>query len=511
MFLSKKTLILSLFVFAGLISAADDYLETVDTVSKWIDEKYPHERTKKIANKKVDDIISKTVSDAEKIRILKQEFPGAFLKEEKPLIFVPLISWRIHSLALGYDIQENAAQTTKTIDIGKEVSEKKGSSDSTKQDSRKSVHKGEVEVSANAGISANPFSWLSDLKKTRINLSGSYSYGHEALSSSSELWSESKQAAFKREQTRITEMIAQTNIKNFHLSFTVTITNNSKESISCNLKEAYLPVYAGATAFNNKATPYEMPENLEIPSRRSKDITFRMELNSTTVRNLIDHLSKSSPEIDILKGGSLEIKTSAGKNAIQEALEQPDIATVQLKIPGFSGSWKIRRFHTSNGKATTVREALDAIAKDFSTALGKTDLFAWSENNLATFSSVPFGKLDNTCRYITLLQAGNTISDELSPDQKLSREGCVLWIFDLENLEFNKNLPQALQKKIFEKIKAEIDSKQNPDVRVLMHMASFYLHGVGVEKDPEEAIKWYRKAAEQGDAEAKERLKELDP
>ncbi len=36
-----------------------------------------------------------------------------------------------------------------------------------------------------------------------------------------------------------------------------------------------------------------------------------------------------------------------------------------------------------------------------------------------------------------------------------------------------------------------------------------YIYGKGVSRDKVEAVKWYRKAAEQGDEEAKKRLKKL--
>ena len=38
-----------------------------------------------------------------------------------------------------------------------------------------------------------------------------------------------------------------------------------------------------------------------------------------------------------------------------------------------------------------------------------------------------------------------------------------------------------------------------------------YANGKGVEKDEKEGIKWFRKAAEQGDEDAKAALKELSP
>ena len=496
----KKLLLFCLSFFCGALYAADNYYDIVNSVSSWIEKRYSTQRAKQAANNDLDKITGSDRSKEEKIAEIKKAFPEAFHKEEKPLIFVPPVSWRIHSLALGYDIQESAIQTSKTIDIGKEIASKKSFQEVSKQENKKSQHNVTAGVSATVELPANPLSWLSGLKNSKIQLAGSYSYGREALSSSSELWSKSQQETFSRERTQITEMVQQTDIKNFHLTFTVTVTNHGKENIICDLTEAYIPVY-GKTAFNNKANPHDMPERLEIPPKRNKDIIFRMELDNTNGRALALYLTQNAPVIDILKGGQLIIKTKSGKNVFNEISERPATAAVNLKIPDFSGSWNIRRFHTSNGEATTIYEALNAIGRDFYEVLGKADVFAWSDNNLTEFSSVPYGKFDKSWRYMMLLQVGNTVLDQIEKKQKLPKDGCTLWIVDLANVENYTNLPLFLKKKIYDKLKAEIDS-QRADVCASLLMASLYEQNFYVQKDDPktEAFKWYMKAAEQGDA-----------
>ena len=121
------TLLKSMFLFficCGALYAADNYLETIDKASMWIDKKYTHQRTKNAANRELDKIVNSEIGQAEIIQKIKKAFPEAFQIDEKPLIYLPPISWRIHSLSLGYDIQENASQTTKEVNISKEVANK---------------------------------------------------------------------------------------------------------------------------------------------------------------------------------------------------------------------------------------------------------------------------------------------------------------------------------------------------------------------------------------------------
>ena len=47
------------------------------------------------------------------------------------------------------------------------------------------------------------------------------------------------------------------------------------------------------------------------------------------------------------------------------------------------------------------------------------------------------------------------------------------------------------------------------DKSIQFYLGWMYMEGCGVAKDDSEAVKWYRKAAEQGDEDAKEALKRL--
>jgi len=504
----KKLLAAVLIVSCGVL-CAESLLEVTEQVSMWIDKNWTHARTRQLANKQCDAIVLGQGTDEEKIAKLKKEFSGAFQKEEKPLIFTTPVVWNIHSLSLGYDIQESASQTLKAVDISKEIASRKSSQTTTSQNNTTSTHDLKSNISAGNDFSLNPFSWLAKLLTTKVKLSGSYAYGRNSVKQTQELWSKSQQEIFSQESEYISQMIHQTNIKNFHLTFTVTVFNTGNETIFCDLSDAYIPVYGGERAYNITAKPYSMQSKiLEIPPQRNKDITFRMELDNTNGRTLAVYMQNNAPVIDILKGGNLRIKTQSGKDAIAEATQPVATIPFNLNLPDFSGTWNIRVNHTATGKFTTIWEALAAIGKDFDTAIGKSDIFQYKDGVLDVVSHIHFGKFaesDKDLRYIAFLQIGNNVYDQVDTtllNTNLPEDGCTIWVIDLDDWEACKNLPSAMQKLIYEKIsQAASDGflgfeKGNPAAQY--RLVRMYQDGFYVKKDIKEAVKWLRKSAEQG-------------
>ena len=68
---------------------------------------------------------------------------------------------------------------------------------------------------------------------------------------------------------------------------------------------------------------------------------------------------------------------------------------------------------------------------------------------------------------------------------------------------------QGVPKDEVEAVKWFRKAAEQGDARAQFHLGFAYSNGQGVTKDDAEAIKWFRKAAEQGDAEAQEALRKL--
>ncbi|MBR7127296.1 MAG: hypothetical protein IKD09_01780, partial [Lentisphaeria bacterium] len=202
--MSFKRIICVLGIFLCAVLYAGSLEDVIQQAENAIAEKYKTPIAKKSAVKKLVAIIDDAdLTDEQKIADLKKAFPEAFKKEELPLIFTPQVSYHIHSLALGYDIQESSTQTITTVDIFKKINSSKTQNESSEKKDIRSQHKVNVDVSAGNEFSLNPFTWLKILFDTKVKLSGSYTYGRDSVNQQSELWSRSQQEIFSRESSQI--------------------------------------------------------------------------------------------------------------------------------------------------------------------------------------------------------------------------------------------------------------------------------------------------------------------
>ena len=215
----------------------NDFLTEVSKIEMWINKKYSQAPiAAKLALRKLEKIIEQNGDEQTKLVQLRKTFPGAFQREEKPLIFMPIVLHNIHSLSIGYDIKDSA---TKVDIIQAITSQKQNKKSSFTQTSGENVNINTSlrgSIGAETRLSFNPFKWLNNLSDGGVRISGSFSAGRDAVSRRSQLWSQEEQKLFAREYENIEKMILQTNVTNLHLTFTLTITNNSSENMFCNIK-----------------------------------------------------------------------------------------------------------------------------------------------------------------------------------------------------------------------------------------------------------------------------------
>ena len=338
-------------------------------------------------------------------------------------------------------------------------------------------------------------------------MDGSYNYGKNVSSQHSELWNDSQQKVFSEKKSQIREILQRSTISRRHLSFTVTVTNNTEEDMHCDLREAYIPISINGRTLNISARVNNNITNLTISPRNTKDILFRVELNTTTALSLVDYMGHSSPEINIndINRGKLRIFSGSYRDAVSSSVNKVVTIPVTFTIPQFNALWNIRKVHTSNNAPVTLREALQAVKEDWDFA--NRSVLKFENEEKITFFSVPLGdfaEADKTMRYIAFLKSGTKIYSKIDKqllDSPLSPSGCELILVDLDDPASLKKSSLALQRTVFETAR-ELGKKDSVSPALLFRVAKFYDLGIGTNKNHEDAVKWYRKAAEQGHATA---------
>ena len=488
----KKIFVLAMLLFCVAVMAAENLLDVADQAESYIRNKY---RTGSVTRKAAEDILygilsSQGKSDEEKIAEIKSKFPEAF--QDQPLVYFPEVSYHIHSLGWSYDSTESATGR-ETYSITTQ-DRSQSQHDTSRRQQIQSRHQVDAKVSAQTELSLNPLRWLSNLAATKISLSGSYAYGRTSEDLETESWSSSQQESLSNESRRILENI--TTISNFHLSFSIIMTNNSQYEVSLDLTDFAIPIHVNGQSTNKSAIPTSPTGVVKIPSGNSVEVHFRMDVDNTLVRGLIQDMSQGRPQIRL---DLANWKLSAGGESIN-LTDEPATSKIKFNFPEFSGVWRLRRQHTSDGTPTTLKERLEAIARIFEEKLEKKDLLSWEAETLTAISGVPFGAFsenDRECRYIAFLQIGNQFYDRIKPEllAPSPAEDCTVWIIDINNI--SNDLHPALKKLIFEKTKIRAD-QGNPSAQCFL--ANMYLDGFHVEINPTEAVRYFRMAAEQGNA-----------
>ena len=509
-FMLKKLLLAGIVLVGCAVGAAESYIDCIKQIEKWMIKEYSQTPIAyDVCKQKLADIVNRPeLTEEQKISQLKAKFPNAFVKEEKPLVFKTPLTWNIHSLSLGYDFKESASSTTREVDVFKEVNDlkhktgKTGEEAITKRHALKAGINSDISVQAN--VSFNPFKWLDSGASGKIGASGSYAFGRDSVTQSSELWSASQQQTFAREQSRISEMLSQRGISNFHLTFTVTLTNNTAGTMYCDLAGAYIPVYMGSRACNKTAKPYEhTADRLEIEPWRTKDVVFRMELDTTTARDLARFMAENAPTIDIMKGGNLKIISTHSNDVIGDSQKRIETGKVKLRLPGLAAEWNIRLRHTSDSRPVTLREAFKAAGEDMRVKL-EHDIFTWQGDKLIAVSDIPvasFAKEDTEERYAIFMQVGDQafhpVTPELLEKSLLEFKSSELWIIDLNKLKDYKNAPSILQEAIFAEVKTDAEEG---DTVAQYRVSVMFFNGIGTIKNLSETVNWWCKSANQGHA-----------
>ncbi len=520
----KRAAIILFVLACGGLGVGASLLEVTAEAERVIDARYPTERSHKMALRRLDGILNdEKLPDAEKEKRIRAEFLSARMTEltdanaADVLLYTPVLSWRIHSLAIAYDVEgrfESIVSRERFADTAS-TSTTSGAAERTNTKSGTDT----LEISGAAGGEAGlGFGYFPKLSFS-IEGKAAFTKASNTASARSSAWSRQDQKALSTRYENVVKELSKTQQSGLHLRFVVEFTNNGEKDLVVP-EGSIVPVYAG-TAFGVNARMVS-PVNLNIPAGGTVDIVFRGDLTTTAARDLVAFMRTGAPSILPERSPLLVIRSTDGtiRNAVNDAKK-----VVCTRIVCGAYSWNVRRVW--NGKPVTFRLALGAINARYG-----TPPFTWEGTRLATLCGAPCEAFDlkrmpcveiNGLVSIGLPDASRPLpegevclgladaSDFVRKDEKWEslsssgREMLLKRVKDLEHDAFAQRLLGLMYNNGFgvEKSDAEAakwyrKSAEQGNDKAQFNLGSMYQYGHGVEKSYTEAVKWYRKSAEQG-------------
>ena len=489
----KRLIVLGALALMGSLSRGA-LLETTSEAERFIDQHYTTERSRRLALKKLDAILDDAkLSDADK----EARVRAAFLVVRSPaanagdagdrLLYTAVLTWRVHSLAVAHDLdgRYESIVSRERLAEAKSSQSAEASSERRRADGQASAAEKSGALNAEAGLV------FGIIPKLAANAEGRTAKTSSSTSSSgsASAWTRQDQAALNNRYESVMKELSATKLSGLHIRFVVEFTNHSDRDMVVP-EGSVIPVYAGSASFSVMAK-MESSVALNIPARGTVDIAFRGDLATTAARELVDFMRTRAPVIAPEKSPLLVIRSTDGavRNAVNESAR---VACARIVCGAYA--WNVRR--TLDGQPVTIRQALEAVNSRYD-----VPPFAWEGNRLKTVCGAVCGAFDLERVPCVETDAGVSIGwDDISeplPDGDLHFGVMKAKVFvQARNRRWDDLTPESRQKLVARL--SELDRDRT--AQCLLGMC--YECGLGFEKSDAEAVKWYRKSAEQGHATA---------
>ncbi len=355
---AKHVLILGA-IFPSMLFAGE--LENIiQQAENAIFEQYKTPLANKSASRKLVLILQdEKLSESQKISKIKKEFLSLEKEEITPenaykLIFVPQLDWKIHSIAIAYNIQNTKNILFSAQEMNKENVTREKSLEANYGESQKTALQAGFSGAASGDLtlSFNPLKLLSSKATFSAEANGSIKI--DDARSGGALWSKKNQLALSKRYEEMVRVLSDTKISDCYLTFAITFKNNTEKDLFFS-SNSTIPVYA-----NDELILNAVPENLnmgdyKIPANSLSVISFRGKIDNTKALELVHFMTSGSPKICPEKG-QLFVRSEDHliKNAIQNSLAQKTISITAKNL-----EWRIRS--TWNSKPVTLRQALLAV------------------------------------------------------------------------------------------------------------------------------------------------------
>ena len=401
------------------------------------------------------------------------------------LLYSPVLSWRVHSLAIAYDLdgRYESIVSRERLAGAKSTQMRDSKDEMTLSFGRTSVGEASGSLQAEAGLVFGIF------PKLTVNADGAMRKTASKTSSSgmSSAWTRQDQFALNSNYENVTRELGETKLSGLHIRFVIEFTNATEKDMIVP-RGSTVPVYAGSSL--SVTATMESSTDLNIPAYATVDIPFRGDIATTAARELIDFMRTATPTISPERSPLLVIHSVDG--AISNAVNDSRRIAYSTIVCG-AYSWKVRK--SWNGRPVTMQQALAAVNSQYDVAP-----FVWDENQLREICGAKVSNFDLS--QIPCVETGDGISigwGDLS--KPMVDDSFALGVMKVDDFIGEGRGWDRLTKKGQESLVSrlrELDGQKEAQ----FWLGCCYVLGYGVDRSEEKAVKLYRKAAEQGYAEA---------
>ena len=465
-----KKLIYFCFVFACGALFANEYYKTINEVQEFYKKQYSEGSIAyKVALNDIERIVVSDLSQSEKIQKLRELLPhrnnNFFVKND--------FSWKLKNISIAYKVgaewsecfsyTENASMSTSLLS--------KVASGRTTTDKDNVAVSSSLSVDASAGMKGI---------LPKFSAKGSIGFGISVSGTKSTVDVESAElsAAQKRGLDNLAQQISSKSVKlsDIFLQVDVEFYNGTDRDLE-------IPPTVGLE-FGSGFMFLERQSGVRLPKGRSTIVIYKTALGDTAKLGIVDFIKNDGkPSLDLEKSG-ISIKNQYNEDLISNyMLAKANIITVSLSSNG-----ELTSFNINSNCHETGKVSLSDIVENLNKTVYNAEILSIKDGCLIIngVSSKP----EKNSEWIVSIKHNNKYIPNTKVSQKMELKNGDSLTISVDSFVYCFNKDIDLDKEVVE----QYASKKNA-------AAECFIGGICIEdKNYKEALKWFKKSAEQGNA-----------
>ena len=451
------------FASASLIASADEYWDLIQKVERHMDSTYSGIALDVAKNKLRTLLLNENLTEEQKKAELKKLLP----RKDEDILYISDVSWEIVDYSVSFKIDSKEVEIEENENTSFEDTEKLSTNTITKE-SRTNFGRGaKIETSAGGGR------WI-----PRVNLSGRA----EAGFSSSNAKSHQSLASVKKKISALEKRLSTTSAQKYDLSFycNVRLKNNTKENLILSNSDSLIFKFSDRIFHAERIEP-KLQKSVGIVSLNAERETiflYKIALNRTDLLSIREYVERGvRPSVGILESNAV-ISDSVGNDLLRKIKNDRE-NLIEISFADDNNNERSFNFY--------AKESL-SLHDCFSALKSKTEepFCEFGKNGEVYIYDKKIDYASDAKNFVQVILNGKTLDNEkdVTADLKLKKGDKLSFILNPRDVETLKKYA----------------NDKNPSV--YLEIGILYLEGERVKQNDAEAVKWFRKAAEQGDVEA---------